>query len=144
MFWRNLVFVFLAFFVGEGVAAAAGSTLVAVKAFVNSGAGANHSSANSADATAYGAPIDTGLSSTGSLQCKWASLTGTIDATVTLQSSNDGTTWEDKAGAVLTVAGASADGILSLTNITETAYQAVYAHNGVTGGTLNCKFVAKP
>lgn len=115
-----------------------------VKALTASPAGANHVSTDSSDATVYGKPIDTGLWTTGSLQCRWSSLTGSVDATATLQATDDGLNWQDKSGAVLTLSGATGNGILSLTNITETNYRVNYAHNSVTGGLLSCVFVAKP
>ncbi len=76
---------------------------------------------------------------------KWASLTGTLDATAKVQVSNDdGTTWDDVSGASLTIASANGHDTISLNGVlTEEKCRLVYTHNNVSGGTINCYAILK-
>lgn len=105
-------------------------------------AGSNHTSTNSGDTHAIGYATDMGLAYQGSIQCDWASLTGTINATVQVNWSDDGgTSWIAK-GSPLTLSGASGTGGLSFT-IDEQKYEVVYTAGTTTGGTVDCYLLGK-
>lgn len=108
-------------------------------------AASNHTSSDPTDTHAFGKPSDTGTVVTGSVQCDWAGITGTINATVQLNISDDGgVMWVPKSGATFTLAGASGAQVISLNNIiTEQFYQVVYTAGSVTGGTVDCWLIAK-
>lgn len=73
----------------------------------------------------------------------WASLTGSVDGTVKIQVSNDGTNWVDKSGASINLSGASGNDLISLTTVTENFYKVVYTHNSISGGTMTGYCTAK-
>lgn len=91
----------------------------------------------SAATNTTGAPRS-GMSAFGSASFAvvWDALTGAIGGTVKLQVSNDGTTWIDKSGASVVLAGASSSTMISVTNVTEEYYRAVWTKTGETGGTI--------
>lgn len=124
--------------------AAGGRTIVTQHSLVACGAGADHTSTTSADSCAAGAKIDLGLQTFGSAQVVWSGLTGTVNGTVQLNVSNDGTDWDSKSGASVTLSGASGHATISLNGVaSEEFYQVVYSHTGVTGGTVDVYFVGK-
>lgn len=72
-----------------------------------------------------------------SFQANWSSLTGTIDGTIKVQCSNDGSNWTDKTGATMTLSGDSGSNIISLNGVvTELKCRAVYTKNNITGGSI--------
>lgn len=93
----------------------------------------------SADYTPSGY-IDASTSTFGSVQCLWASLTGTLDGQFIVEvSNNDGTTWTAKSGAAFTVSGATGNDSISLNAVvSEDRYRVRWVHNNVSGGTVNC------
>lgn len=81
----------------------------------------------------------------GSFQAAWTGLTGTLTGNFKLQvSDNSGTNWEDKTSATVGVTTTAGTKVFSLVNVTENAYRVVYTPGGITGGVLNCFFIAKP
>lgn len=77
----------------------------------------------------------------GALQCYWSSITGSVDGTVKLQVSLDNSNWTDKSSATFTMSGASGTNEISLNGtMTEHFYRAVYTHNSISGGNLDCYF----
>lgn len=118
--------------------------LIAPRAFAGSVFNVHAFNAVTAGSSHNSSAIDIGLLRYMSFQCVWASLTGSVDATVKLQASNDaGVDWTDKLSAVLALAGASSSGEVSLVNATEQLYRLVYTANSVNGGTLDCWVAAK-
>ena len=72
----------------------------------------------------------------------WAGLTGTLDAVVSLEQSNDGVNWEDMGiSHVLNTAGGSK--ILSDTTFSGKQIRAVLTVNGCTGGNLDGQLIGK-
>lgn len=104
-------------------------------------ASADHTST---DVAAYGKPFDFRTFTNAAVQLNWAALTGTIDASVKLQVSNDNSSWVDKSGAVLNLSGADGSGMINLVgSVTEAYYRLVYTHGSVSGGTLTGYCTAK-
>lgn len=107
------------------------------------GAGADHTTTNSGDAAALGKAIDFGLVHYGSFQVNWASLTGTVNATITVYVSDDCVNYVVKSDSggnpvLITLSGANGSNIINLLSVVaEPCYQLRYAHVGVTGGTVN-------
>jgi hypothetical protein len=69
------------------------------------------------------------------MQIIWTSLTGTLDGSVVLQVSNDGTNF-DNAHTPVVVSGASGNDAVALDNIFFAYYRVVATKNNVTGGTV--------
>jgi hypothetical protein len=65
----------------------------------------------------------------------WASLTGTIDATVEVQGSNDATNWDNLASAV-TLSGANGNDLVMINNAFCSYYRIKATKNSVLGGNL--------
>jgi hypothetical protein len=79
-----------------------------------------------------------------SAQIVWASLTGTLDATIKMEVSNDGTNWVEKSSASFTLTTASGTDMLSLNGVvTEHYYRIKYTHGNVSGGTVSVYLVTK-
>jgi len=101
---------------------------------------------DTADATLDYAPdaskVDVGFHTHGSCQVSWAGLAGT--GALKLQESNNGTTWDDIAGATISVTGATGHGTIRLANNIVTKFIKVnYAHGTVSAGTVSANFHAK-
>jgi len=76
------------------------------------------------------------------MQIIWASLTGTIDGSVVLQVSNDGTNF-DNAHTPVVVSGVGGNDAVALDNIFFGYYRVVATKNNVTGGTVSVIVTAK-
>jgi hypothetical protein len=85
-------------------------------------------------------PVSTTNFRSGSVHCTWAGLTGTLDAEVVVEVSNDeGATWVQKGNATFDVTTADGSNSISLNNVvTEAKYQVRWVSNGVTDGTVTC------
>lgn len=98
----------------------------------------------------HSASIDPGRHNNGSLQVKWAGLTGTLSATYSLMCSLNGIDYKPKndssnAAIVVTVSGAGGNDIVSLNGVlSEPFYRLDYAHLGVTSGTVDAWFYSRP
>lgn len=130
-FWLALLL-----FLSSPAFSAGVGTITYIHAFSALSAGVNHTSA----------AIDTGLDNSASVQCDWSGLTGSINATVQLNSSSDGgIKWIPKTDASFTLSGATGAQLISLNQIvTEQFYQIVYTAGTTSGGTLDCWFLGKP
>lgn len=102
-------------------------------------------SAVTASADYTSAAIDTSVATSASVHCFWASLTGTLDGQFAVEVSNNTTSgYAPKSGATITVSGATGDEMISLNGVvTEDNYRITWAHNNVSGGTVNCYAVFK-
>ena len=95
-------------------------------------------------ATTAGAAFDLSYATSATFQVTWASLTGTLDAEVTIEASNDGTNWVERPGASLVLASASGTDIIALNGTAmERYYRIHYDQNNVSGGTVTVKGVGK-
>lgn len=134
-----LLLVFLSPTYALAGASSGARTVTWVKALNAATAGANHTSSNAMDTAAYGAPIDMGLAMMGSVQCDWTGLTGTVNATVQVNISDDGAAnWLAKSSGQITLSGASGSAYLPFAQTPEQLYQLVYTAGTVTGGTVSC------
>lgn len=135
-----LLFVFIA---STAHGAATLSSDYSAKILKSATAGVNHTTTDPNDAFALGKAADYGLKRSGSFQVVWASLTGTVNATVAINSSVDCVNYKPKLDASsnpisVTLSGASGSSIISINGlITEPCYQAVYTAGTVTGGTVS-------
>jgi hypothetical protein len=105
-------------------------------------AASNHTSTNSADTYVLGYASDVGTAYQGSVQCDWASLTGTVNATLQVNWSDDGGAHWIAKGSPITFSGASGTGGITFT-IDEQYYQFVYTAGTVSGGTVDCYLLGK-
>ena len=65
----------------------------------------------------------------------WTSLSGTVNATVSVQGSNDAQNWDNLATAI-TLSGSSSNDLVLLNNCFCSYLRVVAAKNNVTGGSL--------
>lgn len=65
----------------------------------------------------------------------WTSLSGTVNATVSVQGSNDAQNWDNLATAI-TLSGSSSNDLVLLNNCFCSYLRVVAAKNNVTGGAL--------
>jgi hypothetical protein len=65
----------------------------------------------------------------------WTGLSGTIDATVSIQGSNDGTNWDNLVTAV-TLSGANGNDLVLISDAYCSYYRARVVKNSVLGGNL--------
>lgn len=114
-----------------------------IQAITNAGASSNHTTTDATDSAVLGKAMNAEYRRYLSFQCNWASLTGGINATMSLEVSNDNATWTAKTSALYTLSGANGNQDVSLTNATERYYRLVYTAGTVSGGTINCFVVAK-
>lgn len=143
---RAFLFGFVAYLVFFSFHAygAGGRTLTSQHVINAAAAGSNHTSTNSADAHVLGYASDMGLATMGSVQCNWASLTGTINATVQVNISDDGgLNWLAKTGGLISLSGASGSAYVPFSQTPEQFYQVVYTAGTVTGGTVDCYLIGK-
>ncbi len=74
----------------------------------------------------------------------WSGLSGTLNATATLQASLDGTVWVTAPGSsAVTLNSASGAAMLNVTDATYKFFRVAYAAGGVTGGTYSVKYLLK-
>lgn len=96
----------------------------------------------------FAKPFEMRLSKHLAVHLIWASLTGSVDATVQVYVSNDPAlaagSWVAKSSATFTLSGASGSQIISLANVHEAWAKVVYTHNSVSGGTLTGYCMVKP
>ena len=76
-----------------------------------------------------------------SIQYVWASVTGTVDGTLEMQSSNDGTNWDTEL--THTMSGANASTMHLHAEWGSRYVRAKLTVNNITGGTLNVHFAGK-
>jgi len=82
--------------------------------------------------------IETDSATWGSFQVNWASLTGTLDAVVQVEVSDDQVTWIPKTDATFTISTATGQNSISLNGSLTSAYVRVtYTATGVNGGTVS-------
>lgn len=70
------------------------------------------------------------------LQIVWASLTGTLDGTVTVSVSNDGSNW-DTVGTPTTISSASGNKCIAIENVFFSYVKVEATKNNITGGTIS-------
>lgn len=73
----------------------------------------------------------------------WASLTGTLDGTIKIQASVDGTNYHDIASSVVTLSSANGSEGLNVDNAFYKIFRVVYTKNNITNGTITVKYVVK-
>ena len=118
-------------------------------AFVNAPANANHLSDDTTDAATLRADMDLSVSTVASFQLAWTGLTGTLNATATIEVSDDPTpsptgNWQAKSGATYTITTASGSTDIALNLVlAEQWYRINYQANGVTGGTIDARVFGK-
>jgi hypothetical protein len=85
-----------------------------------------------------GARHDNAGFTSGSFQIIWLNLTGSVDAVAKIQVSNTGEDgeWVDKDSATHTLADASGQKIINVTNLVENYCRLVVTKNSVTGGQI--------
>lgn len=76
------------------------------------------------------------------VQVVWASLTGTIDGTITLEGSIDGTNF-DAVNSPISITGASSNDCISLTNFAFPYIRLKLTKNNITGGTISAMICFK-
>lgn len=69
------------------------------------------------------------------VQVIWTSLTGTIDALIEVQGSNDATNWDNLTSGV-TLSGANGNDLIMIDNAFCSYYRVKATKNNVTGGNL--------
>lgn len=128
------------------LAASAQATTVTQKSFSAAAANANHLSNDSTDTATAGGPMDLSSSTTASFQCWWSGLTGTLNATITVEVTNDPAFghWDQKANANVTLSSASGLWTQTLSGIVaERWYRLNYAKGSVTAGSITCYAIGK-
>jgi hypothetical protein len=80
--------------------------------------------------------VNVGHFTKAGFQVVWAGLTGTVNATVSLQVSNDNVNW-DNATTTITLSGTSGNDCVAVSDIYFSYCRAVVAKNNVTGGTIS-------
>lgn len=73
----------------------------------------------------------------------WASLTGTLDGTVKIQASVDGTDYHDIASSVVTLDSANGSEGLNVDNAHYKIFRLIYTKNNISGGTVTAKYTVK-
>ena len=69
------------------------------------------------------------------IQIVWASLTGTLDGSIVISVSNDGTNW-DTVGSATTISSASGNKCIAIENIFFTYIKVDATKNNITGGNI--------
>lgn len=78
----------------------------------------------------------------GSIQVVWATADA-VDATVTMQSSHDGTNWDDIPSGAVTLDAASGSKSINLTNVNYPWIRAAFAFGSNTTGTVTTRYAFK-
>lgn len=77
------------------------------------------------------------------ISLSWASLTGTLDGTISIQASTDDSTYHTIASSTVTLSSANGSEGLNVDNAYYKYFKVAYTKNNCTGGTITAKYTIK-